>query len=178
MKKSLLLILMAITLTGTGCSITGYKSSSKFRCAPALEGEESAYCASISTNYNDSITNGYTGAQSASRSSNTPMEAQQIRTLMQTDALDSGTPIRSQSEIARIWIAPYLDSEGDLVDQAYTYVTLNQGRWLIEHNQANIVEQYRPVRLLGGSSNNAASEDKAPSSGLVPDKVPDLGLKL
>ena len=73
-----------------------------------------------------------------------------------------------------------MDSEGDLVDQNYTYMTLNEGRWLIEHNYQNIVEEYRPVRLLGGGSEQQPSVQNLGQSnnGLIPDQVPDVGLKL
>lgn len=95
---------------------------------------------------------------------------------MNTPALQSGTPIRSQTEIARIWIAPYLDSDGDLIDQSFTYVTLNEGRWLIEHNQQQIIDDYRPVRLLGGGANNPPEQNSRNTT--PPDQVPDIGLNI
>lgn len=78
-----------------------------------------------------------------------PYTDQSVRTLMLTQAYSSGTPVRSQSEIARIWVAPYLDTDGDLNDQSFTYVVLNQGDWLIAHNGQQIINEYRPIRLLG-----------------------------
>ena len=187
--KYLLLPLLSVTLGA--CSFAGYKSSTSFRCAEGLVDEKSTYCASISQNYQDSLSGLAVGDSKnrkklpSHRSSNTPMSQGTAASIMQTGALSSGMPIRSQVEIARVWIAPYLDSEGDLVDQNYTYMTLNDGRWLIEHNYQNIVEEYRPVRLLG-SGTGTADTTTVPNvqnfgsgnSGLVPDNVPDVGLKL
>lgn len=61
----------------------------------------------------------------------------------------SGAPIRSAPKYLRIWIAPIEDSDSDLQDQRYMYVTVHTGRWLIEANQSNLVRQYKPVFQLG-----------------------------
>jgi conjugal transfer pilus assembly protein TraV len=182
--KYIFVPLLALSLGA--CSFAGYKSTTSFRCAEGLKNENSTYCASISQNYQDSVSGLKVGDSKERkqsgyyRSSNTPMSQSAAASMMQTGALNSGMPIRSQVEIARVWIAPYLDSEGDLVDQNYTYMTLNEGRWLIEHNYQNIVEEYRPVRLLGGGSEQQPSVQNLGQSnnGLIPDQVPDVGLKL
>lgn len=154
----------------SACSFTGYGGTSKFRCNP---GANDPHCESISRTYNNSI-------YGIERMEISPRDAASVRALMQTPAIESGTPVRSQSEIARIWIAPYLDDDGDLVDQSYTYVTLNQGHWLIAHNQQQIVEEFRPVRLLGSGQQNPEENTSnvvqgSPSSD---DRVPDIGLTL
>ena len=60
----------------------------------------------------------------------------------------------------RVWFAPYQDNDGDLVDQSYTYVTLNEGRWLIEHNRKQIMDDYQPqTRLLGSGTGTAIPSD-------------------
>lgn len=73
----------------------------------------------------------------------------------------SGQPIRSAPKILRIWMAPFEDNEQDLHDQRYLYVTVNQGRWLIEANQASIQRGFRPVFQLGrrGGGDAAADDD-------------------
>ena len=63
-----------------------------------------------------------------------------------TKPIYSGTPIRSAPLVLRIWFAPWEDTDGDLHDQSYVYLPVNNGRWLIEHNRRRIQDAYRPVR--------------------------------
>ncbi|ENW1431122.1 TraV family lipoprotein, partial [Neisseria gonorrhoeae] len=109
-----------------------------------------------------------------------PYTDQSVRTLMLTQAYSSGTPVRSQSEIARIWVAPYLDTDGDLNDQSFTYVVLNQGDWLIAHNGQQIINEYRPIRLLGdGAKTSGSSVETSPTnSNNTNDRIPDVGVNL
>lgn len=166
----------------TGCmSFSGYGGTDKFRCSNDFDGKASddPYCGSITSNYGDSVagllSDGY-------RNSSEPATEKSVRTLMNTRGYDSGTPVRSQNEIARVWIAPFLDTDGDLIDQNFVYVVLNQGKWLIEHNQQNIVDEYRPVRLLGAStgsqSNVPVGNTNNESNGGSSDRVPDVGTTL
>jgi conjugal transfer pilus assembly protein TraV len=71
----------------------------------------------------------------------------------------SGSPIRTAPKILRIWIAPIEDSDADLQDQRYMYVTVNTGRWLIEANQSNLVRQYKPVFQLGKQADKQEASD-------------------
>lgn len=173
MKKQL--IIFFLTASVSACSFTGYGGQSEFRCSNAFGQSNDPLCESISTNYDASVA-GVLTDRGAVRSSTQPYSSAAARALMNTPALQSGTPIRSQTEIARIWIAPYLDSDGDLIDQSFTYVTLNEGRWLIEHNQQQIIDDYRPVRLLGGGANNPPEQNSRNTT--PPDQVPDIGLNI
>lgn len=150
----------------SACSMSGYGGSSQFRCHSEFGESNDPLCASITQNYDASVA-GVLGADGRLRSSNLYSQ-QEAKTLMQTETLYSGTPLRTQTETARIWIAPYLDSDGDLVDQSYTYITLNQGRWLLGHNQQQIMDAYRPVRLLGGGNkqpeNNPTTQNTKPNT--------------
>lgn len=60
-------------------------------------------------------------------------------------APESGTPIRSQARVLRVWIAPWEDKEGDLHDQSYLWVTVDTGRWLLDHTKRQVRPAYRPV---------------------------------
>lgn len=171
--KTRILMLLPVLASLAACSISGYGGTSKFRCAPGQQNNGDPLCASISGNYQASVS-GTLGTDV--RHSTQPYSQAAVHTLMRTPALHSGTPIRSQSEIARIWIAPYLDTDGDLVDQSFTYVVLNEGRWLIEHNRQNIVDEYRPIRLLGGQSTEQGAQNA--SAGKEQDRVPDVGMQM
>jgi conjugal transfer pilus assembly protein TraV len=46
-----------------------------------------------------------------------------------------GTAIRSDPRVLRVWVAPWEDADGDLHDHMYVYMTVDNGRWLVEHNR-------------------------------------------
>jgi conjugal transfer pilus assembly protein TraV len=55
-------------------------------------------------------------------------------------------PLRSQARILRLWIKPWEDADGDLYDQGYVYVQVDNGQWLIDHVQRQIRDAYAPLR--------------------------------
>jgi conjugal transfer pilus assembly protein TraV len=40
-------------------------------------------------------------------------------------------PIRSAPKIMRVWVAPWIDDEGDLHQEGYLYMVVDQGQWAI-----------------------------------------------
>jgi len=77
---------------------------------------------------------------------------------------ESGQPIRSAPKVLRVWMAPFQDTDNDLHDQRYLFVTVHTGRWLIEANQVNIQRQFKPVFQLGQRGNKedaGEGEEKA-----------------
>ena len=40
-------------------------------------------------------------------------------------------PIRVQPQISKVWIQPYVDKDGNLVDGRYVYVVVKKGGWLL-----------------------------------------------
>jgi hypothetical protein len=54
--------------------------------------------------------------------------------------------IRSDPTVVRIWVAPWEDADGDLMDQTYVYLPVDSGRWLIEHNRQRIKREFAPMR--------------------------------
>lgn len=174
------LSITAAILILSGCStltMSGIGGSEKFRCSNAWNSDD-PYCESISSNYKASVAGVLKDGMK--RQVGQPYTDQSARTLMLTQAYSSGTPVRSQSEIARIWVAPYLDTDGDLNDQSFTYVVLNQGDWLIAHNQQQIIDEYRPIRLLGdGAKTSGSSVDpSSTNSNNTNDRIPDVGVNL
>mgnify|MGYP000082712364 FL=1 len=174
------LSITAAILILSGCStltMSGIGGSEKFRCSNSWNSDD-PYCASISSNYKASVAGVLQDGMK--RQVGQPYTDQSARTLMLTQAYSSGTPIRSQSEIARIWVAPYLDTDGDLNDQSFTYVVLNQGDWLIAHNQQQIIDEYRPIRLLGNGAKTSDStvDTSSANSNNTNDRIPDVGVNL
>lgn len=80
------------------------------------------------------------------------------------DAPYSGTPLRTPPRVLRIWLAPFEDTDADLHDQKYVYVTIHTGRWVLEANQINIQPQFKHVFPLGRKEAEG-QEDKAKSTG-------------
>ena len=179
MRLKALSITVAILIL-SGCStltMSGIGGSEKFRCSNAWNSDD-PYCESISSNYKASVAGVLKDGMK--RQVGQPYTVQSARTLMLTQAYSSGTPVRSQSEIARIWVAPYLDTDGDLNDQSFTYVVLNQGDWLIAHNQQQIIDEYRPIRLLGNGAKTSDStvDPSSTNSNNTNDRIPDVGVNL
>ena len=174
------LSITAAILILSGCStltMSGIGGSEKFRCSNAWNSDD-PYCESISSNYKASVAGVLKDGMK--RQVGQPYTDQSVRTLMLTQAYSSGTPVRSQSEIARIWVAPYLDTDGDLNDQSFTYVVLNQGDWLIAHNQQQIIDEYRTVRLLGNGAKTSDNtvDPSSTNSNNTNDRIPDVGVNL
>jgi len=48
-----------------------------------------------------------------------------------TPKMDDPTPIRTPSQVMRIWIAPWEDDDGDLNVSGYVYTELEPRRWMI-----------------------------------------------
>ncbi|MBL8303303.1 MAG: TraV family lipoprotein, partial [Ideonella sp.] len=54
--------------------------------------------------------------------------------------------LRSSPRILRLWVKPWEDIDGDLVDQSHVYVQVDGGQWLIDHAQRRIREAHAPLR--------------------------------
>ena len=55
-------------------------------------------------------------------------------------------PLRSPARVLRLWVKPWEDADGDLMDQLYVYVPVDNGRWLVDHTQRQIRDAYAPIR--------------------------------
>jgi conjugal transfer pilus assembly protein TraV len=87
--------------------------------------------------------------------------------------MTSGQPLRSQPQVVRLWIAPWVDVEGDLHDASYIYMSVGQSRWLIEHTKQHIMTSHGPRRAVAKEA--SAQPSKVESSGLVaPGGVADI----
>jgi conjugal transfer pilus assembly protein TraV len=43
--------------------------------------------------------------------------------------------VRAVPRVMRVWVLPWEDTDGDLHDQSYVYMTLDSGRWLVDHTR-------------------------------------------
>jgi conjugal transfer pilus assembly protein TraV len=169
-----LLAIIALTgCAGTMSGITGASSSLSCKAPPGV------LCSSVSGIYANSLKNalpaqqklreevGDTDASSGTPSKTVvrPGEASPAHTL---HTLTSGTPVRTGQLVLRVWIAPWEDAEGDLIDQHYLYAVVSQGKWNIEANQERIRAQFRPVYPLKGKAVNGEDQPEAVSQQTEP----------
>jgi conjugal transfer pilus assembly protein TraV len=68
--------------------------------------------------------------------------------------------IRSNPRLLRVWIAPWEDSDGDLHEEGYVHMVVDNGRWLIEH-----------VRAAPRSNVDGVAPPAAPAADVSPSKA-------
>jgi conjugal transfer pilus assembly protein TraV len=152
MRNLSLLAIAILGLSGlTGCAgtmsgMTG--SDSKFAC----KAPDGVTCSSLSGVYANAVANNLPALRKEGQgdeASGNPAPQPSAGGIVGR-APSSGDPIRTQPKILRVWIAPWEDTDGDLHDQSYVYVVTNPGRWVLEHNQKQIIDRYRPTFLSVG----------------------------
>ncbi len=122
-----------LTASLTGCfNMSGLSGSTDSFSCKAPEG---IACASVSGTY----ANAHAAPSQAAVATPAPSETRNRATL------SSGDAIRSQPRVLRIWVAPWEDSDGDLHDQSMLYLTVDAGRWRIEHNRSRIRKEFSPT---------------------------------
>ncbi|MDD5298834.1 MAG: type IV conjugative transfer system lipoprotein TraV [Rhodocyclaceae bacterium] len=150
---------------GTMSGMTG--SDSKFAC----KAPDGVTCSSLSGVYANAVANNLPALRkddkgdASGKAAMPPSPGEVVG-----HAPSSGDPIRSQPKILRVWIAPWEDTDGDLHDQSYVYVVADPGRWMLEHNQKQIIDRYRPTFLSVGRPQKqapASQKPAAPSGGTV-----------
>lgn len=71
--------------------------------------------------------------------------------------------LRSSPRILRLWVKPWEDIDGDLVDQSHVYVQVDGGQWLIDHAQRRIREAHAPLRPPTATAAAAGAADRDPA---------------
>lgn len=128
----------------SGCSsMSGLDAQTSFSC----KAPEGVQCESMEGVYANAMQHNLPGQRvnSGKNAGAAPAELKAGSGVL-TRPIYSGTPIRSAPRVLRIWFAPWEDSDGDLHDQSYVYLPVDNGRWLVEHNRRRIQDTYRPVR--------------------------------
>lgn len=160
-KPSLRLLLLASAITAAlgGCiDMAAVGGTSQFGC----KAPEGVHCMSVSGVYANAIQKNLpaqqrgTGLRSASgRPASQAGDLSPVAyhpggaasPIVFTEAASESTaPLRSQQRVLRLWVKPWEDTDGDLIDQGYVYVTVDTGRWLIDARQREIRNAYAPKR--------------------------------
>jgi conjugal transfer pilus assembly protein TraV len=114
------LLLMELT---TGCATTEYGCK-------GMPDEPS--CLSTTQAYqvtNTAITEAPPQNNPSSESTSTPALVPPLQ--QPVPKIEDPTPIRTPSQVMRIWIAPWEDADGDLMVSNYVYTELEPRRWMI-----------------------------------------------
>lgn len=84
--------------------------------------------------------------------------------------IDDPTPIRSPSQVMRIWIAPWEDAEGDLMVSNYVYTELEPRRWMIGKSAPTLSPSLVPLQVeqRPPEKRQALDTDDIESRGLPP----------
>jgi conjugal transfer pilus assembly protein TraV len=73
---------------------------------------------------------------------------QTIKTKTNIETADQIAPLRIPPKTLRVWIAPYQDEHGNLLDARRIYVQIHDGRWDINQKKQGIRMQYRTIELI------------------------------
>ena len=134
-------------------NMSGLGGDSKYAC----KAPEGVACDSVSGTYANALHHNLP-SQQARRSpaarqedSGEPAPPATARAPLSATAGDAApgvtpSPLRSQARILRLWIKPWEDADGDLYDQGYVYVQVDNGQWLIDHVQRRIRDAYAPLK--------------------------------
>ena len=162
---------VAVVIAGAvvaGCaSMAGVGGTSEYSC----KAPEGVKCDSVSGTYYNSVENNLPSQRQGGRAA--PQEAAPTRMeafagkrsvasavyvtpASAPFAVGSGValppaaytsmPLRSPARVLRLWVKPWEDADGDLMDQLYVYVPVDNGRWLVDHTQRQIRDAYAPIK--------------------------------
>ncbi len=147
--QAMLVVAAACALSGCASNLVGYSAETTHTCPR----DEGVGCTPVSDVYKMAMAGKLPGQSRAS----TDAQAQplfsgpNLASTALRPAMSSGMPVRTQPRVLRIWYAPWRDGLDVLHDQRHSYLTLDTGRWLIEHNQERLMREFGPTRLLQGA---------------------------
>ncbi len=156
-------------------NMSGLGGESKYAC----KAPDGVACDSVSGTYANALHNNLPSKQ-AQRSARRQKEAFEEspsskvgRAISSATANASGmtvtpSPLRTQARILRLWIKPWEDADGDLYDQGYVYVQVDNGQWQIDHVQGQIRDVYAPLKPPPKPATEAATEPGASTPSPLP----------
>lgn len=163
MRLVTLTAVLVSVLSGCASIGTGLDSDAKFKC----QAPEGVPCMSASGAYMNSLSGNLPGLVSPTSADvgTKPVASPEAVAASIQDAgikrrtiVNTGTALRSAPRVVRLWIAPWEDSDGDLHDQMYVYLTVDPGRWVIEHNRRNIRPEFASATLKNAPLSEVAPQ--------------------
>ena len=165
-------------------NMSGLGGDSKYAC----KAPDGVACDSVSGTYANAVHNKLP-SQQRQRSATTQKEYSEVERPTETmraassvavgDPVTATSPLRSQARVLRLWIKPWEDADGDLYDQGYIYVQVDNGQWLIDHVQRQTRDAYAPLKPPPKPANDSAAEPNpaanTPNSPMLPPRPPLTG---
>lgn len=166
-----------LILAGCATDVTGLGGSSSHRC-PMPDG---GACMSMSEVYAESTGSGHRiGGPIVATGSETPAAPVAPRTVVLAPGFGDGPfALRSPPRVMRIAIAPWRDSDDNLMELRRVYVQIDGGRWNHAHfNGAAKPSGYAPIRPPAASATPAQPEPSTrPATATFP-SFDDLGIQV
>lgn len=160
--RRLIWALTAATMLHGCTNLSGYDAETDFKC----KAPQGVRCQSVSGVYaNIKAGNESTSSPVSTSTANATtqrLDAVPRLPLPAARNMGAGQPpnymsaIRSEPTVLRTWVMTYRDSDGDIVDQSYLYLTMDTGQWLVEHNIALMQEAFEPAKPSDPSAKDAA----------------------
>lgn len=124
------LLLMALMVSGCATSISSSLSSScgkpgNFKCPSLAEVYDAREAGALEHQQKDKKSK--EGKKSSSKKSNKEIENNSKPVVSN---IEPGNPLLSRPNVLRVWINRY-ESDGDLHDEQFVYLRLDQGHWLL-----------------------------------------------
>lgn len=77
--------------------------------------------------------------------------------------IEPGMPLRTPPRVVRVWFKDFEDSDEDLISELYTYMTLDTGRWQIDHARRRLAPSIS-LKPPPADPNISPSSSAAPGS--------------
>lgn len=135
---------LCLLLALSACAnMSGVGGNANYAC----KAPEGVACDSVSGTYANALRHNLPGQRAARSGAPRADEAKAPPlSAAPSAANDPPGPLRAQARVLRLWVKPWEDTDGDLHDQGYVYVQVDNGRWLIDHLQRRIREAYAPLK--------------------------------
>lgn len=157
---------LAGALLAAGCvSMAGVGGTSEYAC----KAQPGVRCESVSGTYQNAVKKNLPGQRPSQADQPYPGAGGAAERALQPVTFAPGVQIapglaayrtetlRSAPRVLRLWIKPWEDADGDLVDQSYVYVEVDRGRWRIDHVRREQREAFAPVFAPRGAPAPAAA---------------------
>jgi conjugal transfer pilus assembly protein TraV len=168
MRRAVLLLLPALTACA---NMAGLDGKSEFAC----KAPDGVVCTSVSGVYANTLAGTLPARREGNAQSVTPDSASEAKpngpaapikpypaVPPASTAPTAGTPLLSPPRVLRLWLAPWVDEDGDLHDQAYLYVMWHRGEWQLGHTEAGISSRFAPIAPISAVPVSVPAGTKVP----------------
>lgn len=124
---------LIVLLAGLGVGCAGPRYSCPAPAHGACKSVSEVYADSIGSKRAKTVQGGHK-VESAKKESKADAPRAQVFTAYPYAGVKPGEPLRRESRVLRVWVAPWVDKNGDWVDQTYLYVVVDRGGWRVQES--------------------------------------------